>query len=140
MLRLHGVRLPLGHDEAALRAAVLRRLGIGEDALLGWRIARRGHDARRRGAVALTYTLDVSVTDEAALQTRLPDLARTPETGYRPPLRAPARLRHRPLVIGAGPCGIFAALMLARMGFRPIILERGQAVRQRTRDTFRFWR
>jgi uncharacterized FAD-dependent dehydrogenase len=139
MLRLHGLRLPLDHDEAALRAAVLRRLGIAEADLLGWRIARRGHDARH-GAVALTYSLDVSVAGEAALLARLPGLAPAPEYAYRAPLRAPAHLRHRPLVIGAGPCGLFAALMLARMGFCPIILERGQEVRQRTRDTFRFWR
>jgi uncharacterized FAD-dependent dehydrogenase len=140
MIRLTEIKLPLDHDEGALRRAVLARLGV-DDARL--HIFRRGYDARRRGAIQLVYTVDVDVADEAAvLQAHAadPQIGPSPDMRYRFVARAPAMLPHRPVVIGAGPCGLFAALTLAQMGFRPIILERGRVVRQRTKDTFALWR
>jgi len=139
-LRLTEVKLPLDHDESALHTAICARLGIAAEALLGYTIARRGYDARRRSAISLIYTVDVCVSDPAGLRARLPNLQPTPDTTYRPVGRAPRELRRRPIVIGTGPCGLFAALILAQAGFRPIILERGQAVRTRTRDTWGLWR
>jgi uncharacterized FAD-dependent dehydrogenase len=139
-LRLTEVKLPLDHDESALHAAICARLGIPAEALLGYTIARRGYDARRRSAISLIYTVDVSVPDPAALRARHPNLNPTPDTTYRPVGQAPRELGRRPIVIGTGPCGLFAALILAQAGFRPIILERGQAVRIRTRDTWGLWR
>jgi uncharacterized protein len=143
MLRITEVKLPLDHAEDDLRAAVLRRLGIAADRLIRCEIHRRGHDARKRGAIALIYTLDVEVKDEAAVLKRLRGdrhVAPTPDMAYRQVARAPQGLAARPLVIGTGPCGLLAGLMLARMGFRPILLERGKAVRERTRDTWGLWR
>ena len=143
MLRITEVKLPLDHAEDDLRAAVLRRLGIAADRLIRCEIHRRGHDARKRGAIALIYTLDVEVKDEAAVLQRLRGdrhVAPTPDMAYRQVARAPQGLAARPLVIGTGPCGLLAGLMLARMGFRPILLERGKAVRERTRDTWGLWR
>jgi uncharacterized FAD-dependent dehydrogenase len=140
VLRLTDVKLPLDHDEPALRAAVLARLGV-QDATV--HVVRRGYDARRRSAIHLVYTLDVEVADEAAVLGRLGDdrqIGPAPDMAYTHVARAPAGLSHRPVVIGAGPCGLFAALTLAQMGFRPIILERGREVRQRTVDTFALWR
>jgi uncharacterized FAD-dependent dehydrogenase len=137
MLRLAELRLKLGHDPAELRAAIVRRLGIADAALLGFSVARRGVDARSARQVMLVYTLDVELRAEEAAASGLPP---APDTGYRPVGHAPAGLAARPVVIGAGPCGLFAALTLAQMGFRPIILERGKVVRQRTVDTFRLWR
>ncbi len=140
MIRLTELKLPLDHSPDALRDAALARLGVAGGQVS---IFRRGHDARRRGAVKLVYTVDVAVDDEAAVLTRLagdPHVGSTPDTAYRPVARAPDPLPHRPVVVGAGPCGLFAALTLAQMGFCPIILERGREVRQRTRDTFRLWR
>lgn len=143
MLRLIDVQLPLDHPEPALKEAVLARLGVEDDALLGYTVFRRSYDARRKSAIVLIYTVDVEVKDEAALlrqhagdRTLLP----TPDTNYRYVAQAPAGNTNRPVVIGMGPCGLFAGLILAQMGFRPIILERGKSVRERTKDTFGLWR
>ncbi len=142
MLRLSELKLPLDHDEAALDAAVRARLGLAGDAALRWQVARRGYDARRRSAIALVYSVDVALADEAAVLARAggPTVRAAPDTGYRPVGHAPPGLQERPVVVGTGPCGLFAALVLAQSGFRPIILERGRAVRQRTQDTWALWR
>jgi uncharacterized FAD-dependent dehydrogenase len=143
MLRLTDLKLPLDHPAEALPAAACARLGIAPAALRQLTVFRRGYDARRRGAILLVYTLDLEVDDEAALLARFGDdrhVQPTPDTRYRFVARAPAGLAHRPLVVGFGPCGIFAALVLAQMGFRPIVLERGKAVRERTKDTWDLWR
>ena len=151
MLRLTDLKLPLDHDAAALPAAIVARLGIAAAELTGYTIARRSYDARRRGAIELTYTVDVDTPCEARLLAHADDpagaaraaggrLLRTPDTRYRFVARAPERLAQRPVVVGMGPCGLFAALVLAQMGFCPIVLERGRDVRQRTRDTWGLWR
>jgi len=143
MLRLTDLKLPLDHPAEALPAAIRARLGVGKEALRGFSVFRRGYDARRRGAIELVYTLDVDVAGEAALLAKFADdrhVQPTPDTHYRLKALAPAALEHRPLVVGFGPCGIFAALLLAQMGFRPIVLERGKAVRERTKDTWDLWR
>ena len=143
MLRLTEIRLGLEHTEAELRAAMLRALGIAEAELVAWHVRRRGYDARRSGEIVFVYTLDVEVRDEAALLAKLhgrPHITRAPDETYRYPVRAPTGLAKQPVVIGTGPCGIFAGLSLARMGFRPIILERGRIVRERTHDVWGFWR
>jgi uncharacterized FAD-dependent dehydrogenase len=143
MLRLTEIKLPLDHDATALPAAIRARLGIGEAELVAHEVVRRGYDARRRSAISLIYTVDVTVADEAAVLARMADdrhVGIAPDMGYRLVARAPADLRLRPIVIGAGPCGLMAALTLAQMGFRPIILDRGRVVRERTKDTWALWR
>ena len=142
MIRLTELRLPLNHPEDALRAAVLGRLGIGDAALQAMHVFRRGYDARKPQAIMLVYTLDCEVADEAALLARHAGDQRigpAPDTGYRFVARAPEGIR-RPVVVGTGPCGFMAALLLAQMGFRPLILERGKVVRERTKDTWGLWR
>ncbi len=144
MLRLSGLSLPLDHDPAALGAAICARLAIAPEALRGFTIFKRGNDARRRSAILLVYTLDVDLADEAEVLARLTgdkDLRPTPGMAYRPPVHAPDGWSGmRPVVIGAGPCGLFAGLILAQMGFRPIIVDRGKVVRERTKDTWGLWR
>ena len=143
MLRLTGIKLRLEHSQDELKAAVLAKLGIAEDALLGLTIHKRSYDARRHGAIVLIYSLDVEADDEANILQRLRDDAHvgiTPDTDYHFVAKAPNDLVLRPVVIGTGPCGLFAGLILAQMGFRPIILERGKTVRERTVDTFGLWR
>ena len=142
-MRLTEIKLPLEHDEPALRAAILKRLGIAHDALHSFSIYKRAVDARRRHAPTLIYTIDVTVADEAALLRKLGNdrhAGPTPDTSYRFVTQAPPDLNTRPVVIGTGPCGLFAGLLLAQMGFRPLILERGKAVRERTQDTWGLWR
>ncbi|WP_428423268.1 NAD(P)/FAD-dependent oxidoreductase [Methylibium sp.] len=160
MLRITELRLPLNHAEDALRPAVVARLGIADAELLGFTVFKRSHDARKKSAVVLIYTIDCELSDEAAVLARLgsdPHLRPAPDTRYRFVGHAPADFYGarpaagaggssepigpaRPLVIGFGPCGIFAALVLAQMGLRPIVLERGKAVRERTLDTWGLWR
>ncbi|KPF43915.1 hypothetical protein IP87_20085 [beta proteobacterium AAP121] len=147
MLRITELRLPLDHAEAALRAAVLARLGIADAALKAFTVFKRAWDARKKTAIVLSYTIDCEVEGEAAVLARFtgdPHVRVTPDTGYKFVGHAPAdfaaRGRPRPVVIGFGPCGIFAALILAQMGLRPLVLERGKEVRERTKDTWGLWR
>ena len=151
MLRLTELRLPLDHAEGELRQAVLRRLKIDDAALKGLTVFKRSYDARKKSAVVLIYTLDLELSAgaeaEAALLKRTADdshLRAAPDTRYRFIGHAPADFaaseRLRPVVVGFGPCGLFAALILAQMGLCPLVLERGRAVRERTRDTWGLWR
>ncbi|MEW6120835.1 MAG: NAD(P)/FAD-dependent oxidoreductase [Pseudomonadota bacterium] len=143
MLRLTELKLPLDHPPDALRAAILVRLAIRDEDLLGFSIFKRSYDARKKHALLMVYAVDVEVRNEAALLKTFRNdahLKPTPDMDYRFVGQAPATLDERPLVVGFGPCGIFAALVLAQMGFKPIVLERGKAVRERTQDTWGLWR
>ncbi|MBT9458414.1 MAG: NAD(P)/FAD-dependent oxidoreductase [Burkholderiaceae bacterium] len=153
MLRITELRLPLDHPEPALRAAILARLGLTdrEAELKAFTVFKRSYDARKKTAIVLIYTVDCELACEAELLQRFagdPHIRVTPDTGYHFVGQAPAdsfmpdggEPRPRPVVVGFGPCGIFAALILAQMGLRPIVLERGKEVRQRTKDTWGLWR
>jgi uncharacterized FAD-dependent dehydrogenase len=143
MLRLTDLKLPLDHADADIAAAVLERLRIAAQDLRGYSVFRRAVDARKRSAIALIYALDIDVRNEAAVLARCkgdPHLTPAPDLSYRFVAQAPAAQVLRPVVIGTGPCGLFAGLILAQMGFRPILLERGKVVRERTKDTWGLWR
>jgi uncharacterized FAD-dependent dehydrogenase len=143
MLRLTDLKLDLDHAESEIKAAVLKRLDLKPQDLISYSVCRRAVDARKRTAIALTYTLDIEVRNEAALLQRFArdrNVAPAPDEGYRLKARAPVAPASRPVVIGTGPCGLLAGLVLAQMGFRPLILERGKVVRERTKDTWGLWR
>ena len=144
MIRLTDLLLPLDHPPEALAEAICARLEISPAELERFAVARRGNDARKKHAIRLVYSLDLVVADEEAVLARFaddPHVRPTPDTAYRFVTRAPETYSGpRPVVIGAGPCGLLAALVLAQMGFRPIIIERGTAVRERTKDTWGLWR
>jgi hypothetical protein len=146
MLRLTDITLPLDHAEPALAQAVLARLGVVAADLRSLSLAKRSYDARKRGHIVLTYSVDVDVADEAAVLKRSASqrnrvkVTPTPDTTYRFIAKPSPQQTLRPIVVGMGPCGLFAGLVLAQMGLRPIILERGKKVRERTVDTFGLWR
>ena len=143
MIRVTSLRLPLEHTEADLRLAIAERLGIAESDITAHAVVKRSQDSRRRNAIKRVYIVDCETPREDEVLARLaedPQVRTTPDTTYNLVAHAPESLEQRPVVIGMGPCGLFAALTLAQMGFRPILLERGKAVRERTVDTFAFWR
>jgi uncharacterized protein len=149
MLRLSEIKLPLNHTENDLTEAILRTLAISTQELLGFSIYKRSYDARKKGNILLIYQLDVELSD--SLEKRildstpaLPRVVPSPDTNYKFVARAaadfPSNTQQRPIIVGFGPCGILAALVLAQMGLKPIVVERGREVRQRTQDTWGFWR
>ncbi len=143
MLRLNEVKLPLDHATDDLLATICERLDVPAADVIGYTIFRRGYDARKKTAISLIYTLDIDLRDEAAVLARHAgerNIGPTPDTSYKYVAQAPSGQSQRPIVIGTGPCGLLAGLLLAQMGFRPIILERGKAVRERTKDTWGLWR
>jgi len=145
MIRLTELKLPLDHAEDALPALVARTLGVAAADLQNIHIHKRSFDARKADLLKV-YIVDVTLADaaqESALLAKFsgnPHILPTPDMSYRLMGQAPAGLPLRPVVVGFGPCGMFAALLLAQMGFKPIVLERGKTVRQRTRDTWGLWR
>jgi len=145
MIRLNEVKLPLDHSDDALQKFVLDKLSLNDQQLVDIHIFKRGYDARKRNVITLIYTLDITLqhVDESQILLRFekdPHVRVSPDTAYKYVATAPADLNERPIVIGMGPCGLFSALILAQMGFKPIVLERGKSVHERSKDTFRFWR
>ncbi|MBA3031924.1 MAG: NAD(P)/FAD-dependent oxidoreductase [Gammaproteobacteria bacterium] len=143
MIRLTELRLPLEHTPEQLTAAVLQRLQLVPADLLKLHIHKRSQDARKKDALQFVYSLDLELADEAAVLARCAGdmhVKPTPDMTYRPVAQAPAGQLLRPVVVGFGPAGIFAALILAQMGFKPLVLERGKQVRERTKDTWDLWR
>ena len=143
MLRLTEIRLPIDHSDDDLTNAIVERLGIAASELVCFTVFRRGMDARKKNAILFVYTIDATTTTDTAVLARLsghPHVKQAPDTSYHFVAQASGEPRTRPVVVGFGPCGMFAALILAQSGFKPIIIERGKKVRERTVDTFGFWR
>lgn len=143
MIRITEIKLPLEHESSDIQAAIIKKLGINTADLLDYSIFKRGVDARKANAILLAYTVDVTVQGEAKILAKLrkdPHVKVAPDTSYHFVAQAPSGLKNRPIIIGLGPSGLFAALILAQSGFKPLVLERGKAVRERTKDTFNFWR
>ncbi|MBE9532513.1 MAG: NAD(P)/FAD-dependent oxidoreductase [Proteobacteria bacterium] len=148
MLRLNEIKMALNHNEDDLNDAIVDKLAINSDDLLSFTIFKRSHDARKKSNILLIYQLDVVLKDdvEAAVLEQFSQQAFvkvSPDTSYHFVAQAeesfPNKDQQRPIIIGFGPCGILAALVLAQMGLKPIVLDRGQDVKQRTKDTWDLW-
>jgi uncharacterized protein len=144
MIRITELSLPLDADGAALRRAIVSRLKISDAELLEFSVFKRSYDARKKNdAILFVYIVDLTARDEAAILRRFAhdhNIKPAPDTRYHPAGEAPAGLSERPIIVGFGPCGLYAALILAQAGFKPIVLERGRPVRRRTADTWGLWR
>jgi len=147
MIRITELRLPIDHSPEALEAVILKRLHLDPQDLNTFTVFKRSYDARKNVALAFIYTVDLSVKDEVGVLKQFSNdihVRPSPDTSYHFVAKAPEGITSgkllRPVVIGFGPCGIFAALVLAQMGFKPIVLERGKKVRERTQDTWDLWR
>ena len=146
MIRLTEIKLPLNHAPEDLTTAITTKLKISAEQMASFVMFKRGYDARNKRNIQLIYTLDITLTDSDLTNDLLVQfesdnhVKATPDTSYKYVGEAPENLTERPVVIGFGPCGLMAGLTLAQMGFKPIIIERGNEVRQRTKDTFGFWR
>ncbi|GLQ32580.1 NAD(P)/FAD-dependent oxidoreductase [Litoribrevibacter albus] len=144
MIRITELALPLDHPEDALKAAILKRLKIKDADLNEFTVFKRSYDARKKNSeIKFVYIIDADINNEAQVLARFEDdhnVKVAPDTNYYPVAKAPEDLKERPIIIGFGPCGLFAALTLAQMGFKPIVLERGKEVRARTKDTWALWR
>jgi len=147
MIRITELRLPIDHAPKALEAAILKRLKIAPQDLIQFQIFKRSYDARKNAVLTFIYTVDLSAKNEEGLLKQFDGdihIRQSPDTSYHFVTKAPESIENgqalRPVVIGFGPCGIFAALVLAQMGFKPIVLERGKKVRERTQDTWGLWR
>ncbi|HTF95139.1 MAG TPA: NAD(P)/FAD-dependent oxidoreductase [Cellvibrio sp.] len=144
MIRITELQLPLDHPADDLRKAIVKRLKINDSDLVEFTVFKRSYDARKKNSeITFVYIIDLHTKNEEKILTRFADdknIRPAPDTNYYPVGEAPANLNERPIVIGFGPCGLFAALTLAQMGFKPIVLERGKDVRRRTKDTWALWR
>ena len=148
MIRITELRLPLDHTPEALKCAAAERLDIPQSSIEQLTVFKRSHDARKKTALMFIYTVDLQLSphtkaNETALLKRFandPKITLTPDTAYHFVTQTPPVGMQRPVIVGFGPAGIFAALVLAQMGFKPIVLERGKAVRERTKDTWGLWR
>jgi len=143
MLRLSNIKLPLEHTDEDLRSVIPTKLAIKDSELLNYSVYKRSYDARKKKNIFFIYSLDVETSKNMQLLQQFADdtqVKSRPDDCYKYIAQAPEQLNERPIVIGLGPCGLFVGLILAQMGFKPIILERGKAVRERTVDTFGLWR
>jgi uncharacterized FAD-dependent dehydrogenase len=147
--RINDIKLPLNHSAEDLAQAIITLLAISAHDLLDFSIYKRSYDARKKSAISLIYSVDVRLHDDVYMQVlrTFPSSQKvfsSPDTQYQFVAHVgkdfPNVQQQRPLIIGFGPCGILAALVLAQMGFKPIVLERGQDVRVRSQDTWGLWR
>ncbi len=142
MIRIRDITLPFDHKEEALASRILERLDIAGHQLLDFTIVRKAIDARRKNRIVAVYTVDVGVKNEPELLSMFSQdirISAGPCMNYRLPTVGNVHSRS-PVVVGSGPCGLFVALMLAQLGFKSVLIERGKEVGSRVKDVRNFWR
>ena len=140
MLRVSNLKLKIGYTDADVKNACAKKLKINPAQILSCHVYKRSVDARDKNDVHFAVAADIRVKDENAVLQKAPRGACNTVSAYKAPERKPLAFtpEHPPVVVGLGPCGLFAALVLARAGACPIVLERGESVekRHRTVETF----
>lgn len=139
MIRVQDLALTLKEDEKVLKDKIAKKLRITPKEIVSYRIFKKAIDARKKHDIKLVYTVDVETTKEKELLKKFPNM-KAPDLSYYYPTPGDEMLKHRPVVVGSGPCGMFAALILAQMGYKPIVIERGKAVDERVKDIEAFWK
>ena len=141
MISIQQLKMPISHSDNDLIAKVTKRLRIGKEQIKSWSIIRQSVDARRKPELFYVYTLEIEVENEAKTVKLLNDnnIMSTKRTTYQFPVMGERQLNTRPIVIGAGPAGLFCAYMLAKRGYRPLVLERGDEARVRQEKIEKFW-
>jgi len=143
MLRINEIKLPVAHHEKDIEESIIKRLRIVRSDLKGYVIYKRSYDARKKDGILFVYTIDADINNENRIISNLnkyKNVKITPDMEYKLKISASQCVSERPVVVGTGPCGLFAGLILAQSGFRPIIFERGKQVKERSLDTFGFWK
>ncbi len=143
MIKITNLKLPFDHQDNEIRKAAAVKIGIPEDKILSLKIKRRSLDARSRRPISRVYTIIVEVEDQGSYNRRIekdPDLSLSEEREYEAPAVISGINRERPLIVGTGPAGLFAALILAEAGFNPLLIDRGKPARKRVMDVSHFWK
>ena len=141
MIRLQQLKLNIDHTEADLRRKLLKTLRVKEDALLSYQIEKQSLDARKKPQLSYVYTVAVHLKNEKEFlkKNRNANIQAASENRYHMDVSGTEALRERPVIVGSGPAGLFCAYMLAKAGYRPLLLERGMPVEQRKKDVEKFW-
>lgn len=146
MIRLSQIRLRPGHSEKELEEKIRKILNLKKSEPMEYRIFKQSIDARKKPEIYYSYTVDVKIKQETAVLKRANQKKRKPgkiekleETAYQVPIHGDERLSNRPVIVGAGPAGLFCAWLLAREGYAPLLLERGAPVEERIQDVQAFW-
>ena len=142
MIRINQIKVPLSHRQEDVLYKAAKILRVPPEKIISWQIVRRSIDARHKPSLWAVYSVDVNVKaeDKVLAGCRSPQVQAVSGVSYSFPEEGTEILRHRPVIIGAGPAGLLCAYLLANHGYRPLLLERGRCVEQRHEDVERFWR
>ncbi|MDD3024901.1 MAG: FAD-dependent monooxygenase, partial [Syntrophomonadaceae bacterium] len=141
LLRVSGLKMFIEDDDSRLIDILLKKIRVKRADLLGYKIFKKSVDARKSGQIYFIYTVDIELKDEVSFlkKTRDKDISAAPDLDYKYVRPGPARMKHRPIIVGSGPAGLFAAIILSGMGYKPLLLERGADVEARARAVQKFW-
>ena len=147
MIRIPNLKLTIQQakngdaEKEALRNAILAKLNVNPKDLIAFSIFKKSVDARKKNAIVYIYTVDASLKNEAAIlrKTSKSGITPSPDLSYQAVVPGSMSLEHRPVIIGMGPAGLFAGLILSQNGYAPIILERGDEVDIRSTKIDTFW-
>lgn len=140
MLRINQIKLAPGHSEKALEEKIRKVLHLSKKEVFTYKIFKQSIDARKKPDIYYIYTVDVNISQEKRFIKGLKNVTLVPDVVYQMPQSGNHKLFSRPVIAGAGPAGLFCTWLLAKKGYRPLLVERGAAVEERIQDVEEFWR